>query len=60
MRDVKIINSDNSVSVERSDFVTVSGVTVSVDKPRWSALTEPANGHHALWAVGAVNSVFTE
>jgi hypothetical protein len=60
IRDVKIVNSDNSITVERSDFVTVAGVTVSVDKPRWSPLTEPTNGHHALWAVGAVNSLFTE
>ena len=60
IRDVKIINSDNSISVQRSDFVTVTGVTVSVEKPRWTALTEPTNGHHALWAVGAVNSLFTE
>lgn len=28
------MNSDNAVQVARADFVTVSGVTVVVDKPR--------------------------
>ncbi len=32
---VKIVNADNGIIVQRSDFVTVRGVGISVQRPRW-------------------------
>ncbi|KAL4458886.1 hypothetical protein ABPG75_013751 [Micractinium tetrahymenae] len=59
VRDVKIVNADNGIIVQRSDFVTVRDVDISVQRPRWTPDTEPYNGHHGIWAAGTTNSLFT-
>lgn len=59
VQDVKIVNADNGVIVQRSDFVTVRSVSLSVQRPRWTPATEPYNGHHGIWAAGTTNSLFT-
>ena len=57
---VKVINADNAVQVAVSDFSTVQGITVEVTGNRWSAATEPNQGHHALWGVSCNNVLFTK
>ncbi|EFN53340.1 hypothetical protein CHLNCDRAFT_137068 [Chlorella variabilis] len=59
IRNVKVVNADNAIGAFRSEFVSVRGVTVSVEKPRYTKSTFPANGHHALWGSGAVLTEFS-
>lgn len=35
VRDVKVVNSDNAISLHKGDFHTVTDVTVTVERPRW-------------------------
>lgn len=46
--------------VHKSDFVTVSNIAVTVEKPRWNRNTMPMNGHHATWAATSSNVLFTK
>lgn len=57
---IKVVNADSGIMVHKSDFVTVSNIAVTVEKPRWNRNTMPMNGHHATWAATSSNVLFTK
>ncbi|PSC77016.1 band 7 isoform A [Micractinium conductrix] len=64
VRDVKVVNADNGISLASADFVTIEGTRFTFTKERATGKTKgrfiAQNGHHALWVSRSSDVLVTD